>query len=86
MAHAIAAGMSCRARLVRLPADLLRPIAALLGRARDFTRISSSLLVDTHEARTVLGWRAPFTIQEELAALGQAVSSAGNSRSQARPE
>jgi nucleoside-diphosphate-sugar epimerase len=75
MAHAIAAGIGRRPRLVRLPRNLLRPIASLLGRARDFTRISSSLLIDAHETRELLGWRSPVAIREELAAVGRAACS-----------
>jgi nucleoside-diphosphate-sugar epimerase len=72
MAQAIAAGIGRPARLVRLPVVLLRPLASLLGRSRDFTRISSSLLIDAHETRELLGWRAPVAVREELAALGRA--------------
>ena len=80
MAHAIAVGVGRHPRLVRLPVSLLRPIASLLGRARDFTRISSSLLIDAHETRELLDWRAPVTIHEELAALGRAACSQDKSR------
>lgn len=84
MAYAISAGIGRRPRLVRLPVGLLRPVASLLGRSRDFTRISSSLLVDAHEARELLGWRAPIAIHDELAAVGRAAQSRGNSKKDSR--
>src|SRR6185295_2199271 len=77
MASAIATGIGRRPRLVRLPFGLLRAIATLLGRGRDVTRISSSLLIDARETRELLGWRSPVSIQEELAAVGRAASSQG---------
>lgn len=75
VASAIAMGIGRRPRFLRLPLGLLRPIATLLGRGRDVTRISSSLLIDARETRDLLGWRSPVAIHDELAAVGRAMSS-----------
>lgn len=60
------------ARLIPVPATLIRAGAALCGRKAMADRLCGSLQVDTGKARTLLGWTPPLTLGEGLrrAAVG----------------
>lgn len=61
------------ARLVPVPAGLLKLGAAMIGRADMAQRLCGSLQVDIEKTRRVLGWCPPITLDEGLkrAAVGK---------------
>ena len=59
------------ARLLPVPASLLRLIAALLGRLTVADRLCASLQVDIGKAQRVLGWTPPVSIQKGLHCAAQ---------------
>ncbi|SAL66353.1 putative epimerase/dehydratase WbiG [Caballeronia arvi] len=56
------------ARLVPVPAGLLRGIARVAGKTAQIDRLTGSLRVDSHRIRETLGWQAPQSLDEGLAA------------------
>jgi len=54
------------ARLIALPAGLLRFGATLLGKKAVAQRLLGSLQVDIGKANELLDWRPPFTVKEGL--------------------
>ncbi|HEY7995214.1 MAG TPA: NAD-dependent epimerase/dehydratase family protein [Steroidobacteraceae bacterium] len=54
------------ARLVRVPAPVLRIASRLLGRLEDYERLCGSLVVDTRATHERLGWRPPLGLREGL--------------------
>jgi len=63
----IARALGKPARLVPVPAALLRIGGALAGRADDLTRLLDDLVVDSSKIRALLGWSPVFTLDEGLA-------------------
>lgn len=55
-------------RLIPVPVGLLRAIARLAGKTAQIDRLTGSLRVDSSCIRDTLGWRAPQTLDEGLAA------------------
>jgi len=53
-------------RLVPVPPGLLRWIGRRTGKQEEVGRLIGSLEVSTQKAERVLGWRAPFTLDEGL--------------------
>lgn len=68
----IGEGMGVKPRLLRLPVQLVRPIAKMLGRGRDLDRMQQSLLIDASAAREIIGWGSSVSILDELRAVGRA--------------
>jgi nucleoside-diphosphate-sugar epimerase len=62
----IAAAAGTRSLLLPVPVTLLRFVAALTGRSSALQRLTESLYVDISKARTVLGWRPPFSVDAQL--------------------
>jgi nucleoside-diphosphate-sugar epimerase len=62
----IAHAMDRRARLLPVPAALLRLGAGLLGRSAEMRRLCGSLTVDVAPTRQLLGWAPPLTMDEAL--------------------
>lgn len=56
------------ARLVPVPAGLLRGVARVAGKTAQIDRLTGSLRVDSRRIRDTLGWNAPQTLDEGLAA------------------
>ena len=54
------------ARLIPVPAGLLKQAAALLGRRDMAQRLCGSLQVDIGKTRTLLGWQPPLTLDQGL--------------------
>jgi UDP-N-acetyl-alpha-D-quinovosamine dehydrogenase len=63
----IAHAMGRRARLLRVPASLLRLLGGLAGQGAEVARLCSSLQVDLTRTREELGWSPPVTVDEALA-------------------
>ena len=58
----IAGHMGHSARLIPLPAGLIRAGAGLLGKKALADRLVGSLKVDSSKSRRVLGWRPPLSV------------------------
>jgi nucleoside-diphosphate-sugar epimerase len=58
--------LGCRPRLFHCAPALLRPLAALVGRADDLSRLADDFVVDTAPLSAVLDWRSPIAIDEAL--------------------
>jgi UDP-glucose 4-epimerase len=68
----IARALGKPARLLPVPATLLRLGGRLTGRSDDVARLLDDLAVDSSRIRERLVWRPPFTLDEGLAACQQA--------------
>lgn len=62
----LAAGMGRRARLIRVPPALVRGLAALLGQAATFDKLTASFQVDASATFATLGWRPPVSLRDGL--------------------
>ena len=62
----MAAAAGCSARLLPVPASILRTAAAVLGRSAAMDRLTGSLTVDISKARRVLEWVPPVPLDEGL--------------------
>jgi nucleoside-diphosphate-sugar epimerase len=62
----LAAAQGRRAWLPAVPATLLRPAFAALGRGRDFDRLFAPLAIDCQRIRTTLAWTPPVSLDEGL--------------------
>ncbi|AQG99445.1 NAD-dependent dehydratase [Burkholderia sp. KK1] len=56
------------ARLVPVPASVLRGLARVAGKTAQIDRLTGSLRVDSRRIRETLGWQAPQSLDEGLAA------------------
>jgi len=56
------------ARLVPVPAGWLRGVARITGKTAQIDRLTGSLRVDSQRIRDALGWQAPQSLDEGLAA------------------
>ncbi|KXV02641.1 NAD-dependent dehydratase [Caballeronia megalochromosomata] len=56
------------ARLVPVPAGLLRGVARVTGKTAQIDRLTGSLRVDSRRIRETLGWQAPQSLDQGLAA------------------
>lgn len=62
----LAAAMQRRARLLPVPASLLRLAGILTGRRAEIDRLCGSLTVDIVRTRTLLGWSPPVSLDAGL--------------------
>jgi nucleoside-diphosphate-sugar epimerase len=62
----IAASFGRPARLFPVPLSLMRLAGSLTGKRAAVDRLSGSLTVNTAKIRRDLGWRPPFSMEEEL--------------------
>ena len=58
--------MNCPARLIPVPAGILKLAAALVGKRDMAQRLCGSLQVDIEKTRTLLGWQPPLTLDQGL--------------------
>lgn len=56
------------AKLISVPASVLRLAGVLTGRSAQVERLTGSLRLDTFHIRTALGWTPPYSTEEGLAA------------------
>ncbi|MDD1529831.1 NAD-dependent dehydratase [Bradyrhizobium sp. WBOS7] len=62
----LAMALDTKARLLPIPVSLLEGAAALVGQRALAQRLCFSLCVDSQKARKILGWRPPFSVDDEL--------------------
>lgn len=62
----IAAAMGRRSRVFPVPVRVLRLMFSALGRAGEFRKLTSDLVVDTAKARARLGWSPPESLEDGL--------------------
>lgn len=62
-----AKALNTRARLVSVPVPILRVAGDLTGKGPVIQRLCGSLEVDIGEARKVMGWHPPFSVDRGLA-------------------
>lgn len=67
LVSSIASALERRARLVRVPAVLLRAAGALACHSDEMRRLTGNLVVDTSRMFRVLDWRPPLSLEEGLA-------------------
>lgn len=58
--------MNCPARLMPVPAGLLKRAAALIGKRDMAQRLCGSLQLDIQKTRQLLGWEPPFSLAQGL--------------------
>ncbi|MFM0395394.1 UDP-glucose 4-epimerase family protein [Paraburkholderia phytofirmans] len=68
LARALGRHLDRPARLLPVPESWLRLAGRLTGRTAQVDRLVGSLQIDTSRIRTVLGWQAPHSTEEGLAA------------------
>lgn len=64
--RAIGAALGRPARLLPVPPAMLAAAARILGRRGELQRLTGTLVVDTTKAARVLGWQAPYTLEQQL--------------------
>ena len=64
----IATSMDKRARLVKIPLTVLRLGSRLIGKPRSYDGLCGSFQLDLSQTKQGLGWRPPFSLQDEIAA------------------
>jgi nucleoside-diphosphate-sugar epimerase len=62
----IASGMGRRVVLFSLPPVILKILFRIAGKAETVEKLSGTFLVDASKIRNLLGWKAPFTMEEGL--------------------
>lgn len=62
------AEMGRRAALIPVPQSFMRFATGLIGKRREFDKLTASLLVDAGETSRVLEWKPPLSLREGLAA------------------
>ncbi|HVQ60686.1 MAG TPA: SDR family oxidoreductase [Burkholderiales bacterium] len=67
LASRIARALARPARLVRVPAALLRLAGTMAGRGDEIRRLTGNLVLDASRARRVLNWRPRRSVDEGLA-------------------
>jgi nucleoside-diphosphate-sugar epimerase len=68
---AIGRGLDRPARLFRAPWGLAEGLATLMGRGKDFARLTGSLRVDDSVTRELLGWRPSVRFEAGIRAMAE---------------
>lgn len=71
LARALGCHLGRPARLLPVPESWLRLAGHLTGRTAQVDRLVGSLQLDTSRIRAVLGWQAPYSTEEGLAAAAR---------------
>ncbi|EIF28164.1 nucleoside-diphosphate-sugar epimerase [Burkholderia sp. Ch1-1] len=71
LARALGRHLGRPARLLPVPESWLRLAGLLTGRTAQVDRLVGSLQLDTSRIRAVLGWQAPYSTEEGLAATAR---------------
>jgi len=81
----LAAHLGRPARLLPCPVWLLKWLGVVTGKSDEVRRLVGSLQVDISKARRLLGWRPPFTVDQQLAEMVQWYRSQRESRLRCTP-
>lgn len=66
LARTLAAQLDAPQRLIPVPASWLRLAGSLTGRSAQVERLIGNLRLDCTRAREVLGWNAPYSVEQGL--------------------
>lgn len=69
--NAIAKGLGKRVYQLPVPVCLMRLAGKLLGKSAMVEQLVGNLQVDSSDLRQVLGWTAPYTMEESMALLNE---------------
>jgi nucleoside-diphosphate-sugar epimerase len=64
----VAQALGCSPRLFPIPVSWLRLIGKLIGKSTTVSRLTGSLVVDSHKICSTLNWTPPYTIDQGLKA------------------
>lgn len=64
----IATSMDKRARLVKIPLTVLRLGSQVIGKPRAYDGLCGSFQLDISQTKQKLGWKPPFSLQDEISA------------------
>lgn len=70
----VARAYGCKARLMPVPAGLLRAAARVVGKSAAVERLLGSLVVEDSPTRELLGWRPRVTLEDQLHRMAHAAS------------
>jgi nucleoside-diphosphate-sugar epimerase len=70
----VARAYGCNARLIPVPAALLRVAARVVGKSAVAERLLGSLVVDDSPVQEILGWRPRVTLEGQLHTMAHAAS------------
>ncbi len=62
----IASAMNKKAVLFSLHPGILKALCKIAGKAEELEKLTGTLLVDSSKIRNLLGWKAPFTLEEGI--------------------
>ncbi len=71
--------LGCPARLIPVPASILKLVAAMVGKPDVAQRLCGSLQVDIEKTRRLLGWTPPISLDEGLKKTGARLKIQGSS-------
>lgn len=80
MLKELSVGMGFEARLLPVPAALLRLASSMLGRRKTYEQLCESLQVDTQKAARVLGWQPALGVHEGLRRAGASYAKMDDAR------
>jgi UDP-glucose 4-epimerase len=60
----IAGAMNNKAVLFSLSPGILKVLFKIVGKTEELEKLTGTLLVDSSKIRNLLGWKAPFTLEE----------------------
>ncbi|MCG2707327.1 MAG: hypothetical protein L6404_01535 [Candidatus Omnitrophica bacterium] len=49
-----------------MPFGILKALCRVAGKAEELEKLTGSLVVDSSKIRNLLGWKAPFTLEEGI--------------------
>ena len=62
----LANAMNKKPILFYLPLGVLKALCEIIGKSEELEKLAGSLVVDSSKIRNLLGWRAPFTLEEGI--------------------
>jgi nucleoside-diphosphate-sugar epimerase len=63
----IASAMDRPARLIKVPLPILKLGSQIIGKPRAYDGLCGSFQLDISQTKQKLGWRVPFSLQDEIA-------------------
>jgi nucleoside-diphosphate-sugar epimerase len=78
--NSLASGMQRKVVLIPVPMSLLRFGSVVLRKEMVYKQLCGYFLIDSTKARTLLGWKPPFNVQDELSRAAREFMIAEKSR------